>query len=125
MQAWRNVHRLRQVGKFGAWLKRIAVNTWQQHIRKRDLLRCAENLEQPAAASEDAAGIGVDLDEALALLSPRQRLCIVLFYNEGLTHDEIASLTSLPLGTVKSHIRRGNDRMKKHLSAYVATSREG
>jgi DNA-directed RNA polymerase specialized sigma24 family protein len=36
-----------------------------------------------------------------------------------MTHDEIARLTGLPAGTVKSHIRRGNKRMKKHLSAYV------
>jgi RNA polymerase sigma-70 factor (ECF subfamily) len=124
MQAWRNVHRLRQARKFSPWLKRIAVNTWLQHLRKRDLLRLAENLEELTAAREDTAGIGMDLDSALSLLSPQQRLCLVLFYNEGMTHDEIARLTTLPTGTVKSHIRRGNQRMKKQLSAYVENSRE-
>jgi RNA polymerase sigma-70 factor (ECF subfamily) len=119
IQAWRNVHRLRQASRFGPWLKQIAVNTWLQHLRKKDLLRHAESLEEPVAAREDAAGIGMDLDSALSLLAPQQRLCLVLFYNEGMTHDEIARLTGLPAGTVKSHIRRGNKRMKKHLSAYV------
>jgi RNA polymerase sigma-70 factor (ECF subfamily) len=47
------------------------------------------------------------------------RLCIVLSYNEGMTHPEIAELTSLPLGTVKSHIVRGATRLRQLLAAYA------
>ena len=65
----------------------------------------------------------MDLDRALATLSDPVRLCIVLSYHERMTHGEIAELTSLPLGTIKSHIRRGTERLQKILSAYRDTPR--
>ena len=46
------------------------------------------------------------------------RLCIVLSYYEGMTHGEIARLTDMPLGTVKSHIARGSARLREILRAY-------
>ena len=68
---------------------------------------------QPAAT-----GVAVDLDRALATLSGQVRLCVVLSYHDGMTHAEIAGLIDLPLGTVKSHIRRGTQRLQQILSAY-------
>jgi len=60
----------------------------------------------------------MDLDSALETLSDHVRLCVVLSYHEGMTHGEIAELTGLPLGTVKSHIRRGTQRLQQHLADY-------
>jgi DNA-directed RNA polymerase specialized sigma24 family protein len=51
-------------------------------------------------------------------LSPSVRLCVVLAYHEGMSHGEIASLTQIPLGTVKSHIARGAARLRELLAAY-------
>ena len=42
----------------------------------------------------------------------------MLSYHEGLTHEEIAELTGLPPGTVKSHIRRGTQRLQQLLAGY-------
>ena len=61
---------------------------------------------------------GMDLGGALATLANAVRLCIVLSYHEGMTHPEIAEATKLPLGTVKSHINRGTQRLRQLLSAY-------
>jgi DNA-directed RNA polymerase specialized sigma24 family protein len=60
----------------------------------------------------------MDLDAALSTLLPDMRLCVVLAYNEGLSHPEIVALTSLPLGTVKSHIARGAARLRETLADY-------
>lgn len=60
----------------------------------------------------------MDLDRALAELKDHVRLCIVLSYHEGMTHDEIANITGIALGTVKSHIRRGTQRLQETLAAY-------
>ena len=63
-------------------------------------------------------GERLDLDAALATLPPHVRLCVVLAYEEGLSHQEIAANTGLPLGTVKSHISRGAARLREVLVEY-------
>ena len=121
VQAWRTLPQLQQSNRFGAWLKRVAINVWLQHRRKSDPLKDADEYDDTRPAQQNAAGIAMDLDRALATLSEHVRLCIVLSYHEGMTHEEIANFTGLPLGTVKSHIRRGTQRLQKHLSAYLKT----
>jgi RNA polymerase sigma-70 factor (ECF subfamily) len=124
LQAWKTIGQLRRVTRFGPWLKRIAVNTWLQHIRRNDPLRHADEETDVADTAADATGIGMDLDEALASLKDHVRLCIVLSYHEGMTHGEISDFTGLPTGTVKSHIRRGTKRLQELLAAYSEAPRE-
>jgi RNA polymerase sigma-70 factor (ECF subfamily) len=64
----------------------------------------------PAHACE-AARRSIALKEAMIGLSPVQREAIVLSYYAELSHDEIASQMDLPIGTVKTHIRRGKQGM--------------
>lgn len=120
LQAWRSLHQLRQRDRFGPWLKRIAVNQWLNHVRKNDPLQYTEELGEATSANgaHNHAGLAIDLDRALAALSSPQRLCIVLNYRENMTHHEIAELTDMPLGTVKSHVRRGTERLREFLSSY-------
>jgi RNA polymerase sigma-70 factor (ECF subfamily) len=120
VQAWQTIGQLRQASRFGPWLKRLAVNTWLQHVRKHDPLREASDDCRADKAQDDTAGMSMDLDRALATLKEPVRLCIVLSYHEGMTHDEIAEFTNLPVGTVKSHIRRGAKRLQEELKEYLA-----
>lgn len=111
-QAWRNIGRLKTSRAFAAWLKRMAVNAWVDHLRRHDPLDAVDSSCEPAIETAEPAGAasvaeGIDLHRALASLAAPVRLCIVLSYSEGMTHSEIAELTELPLGTVKSHINRG------------------
>lgn len=124
MQAWRTIRQLQDADRFGPWLKRMAINIWLQHQRKNDPLRGADEHQDTNSAREDTAGIAMDLDRALATLQPDVRLCIVLSYHERMTHAEIAASTSLPPGTVKSHIRRGTKRLQDELAAYVEPAEE-
>lgn len=119
LQAWSTIGQLRQSGRFGPWLKRLAINIWLQHVRRNDPLRDAADATDTAGTRSETTGIAMDLDRALATLKPDVRLCVVLSYHEGMTHDEIADFTGLPPGTVKSHIRRGGERLRKHLDAYT------
>lgn len=120
LQGWRNIRHLQRRGRFGAWLKRIAINVWLQYLRKKDPLRHADEHSGDQGAQQEVTGIGMDLDRALAALPEDVRLCIVLSYYEGMNHSEITEYTNLPLGTVKSHIRRGTKRLRASLSAYTA-----
>jgi RNA polymerase sigma-70 factor, ECF subfamily len=118
LQAWRMIPQVQQPARFGGWLKQLAINEWRQHLRRRDPLRHAEQPDEISPAHEDVTDVGMDLDHALEALADDARLCIVLSYHEGLTHEEIAGLTGLPPGTVKSHIRRGTQRLQQLLAGY-------
>ena len=122
MQAWRKIRQLKEADKFGSWLKRMAINEWLQYRRKNDALRGAEGEESITASQHDKTSIGMDLDRAMALLPGPVSLCIALCYHERMTHDEIAELTGMQLGTVKSHVRRGSRRLRELLSAYDETT---
>ncbi len=124
VQAWSSLGQLRQPGRFGGWLKRLAVNVWLQHARKVDALRGSVELDETTPSESVQSGTAIDLDRALAALSQPIRLCIVLAYHEGMTHGEIAELTGLPPGTVKSHIRRGTKRLQQMLADYTTEPRE-
>ena len=118
LQGWQSIRHVQRPGRFGAWLKRIAINVWLQYLRKNDPLRQADEHIDSNAMHNDDTGIGMDLDRALATLPGDVRVCIVLSYHEGMNHREIAEHTDLPLGTVKSHVRRRTKRLQALLSAY-------
>ncbi len=125
LQAWRDIGKLRSPDKFSAWLKRIAVNTWNQHLRKhlnQKILDGDSALESPGLRRQP--GMVVDLESALSTLPLNVRLCVVLAYHEGLSHREISTLTDFPLGTVKSHVKRGSDRLQSLLADYQGASND-
>jgi len=118
LRAWRKLSQLKDVDKFGSWLKQMAINEWLQYKRKNDALRGAEGEGSITLVRHDTTSIGMDLDGAMALLPGPVSLCVALSYHERMTHDEIAELTSIQPGTVKSHIRRGSKRLRELLAAY-------
>lgn len=125
LRAWSRVRTLQSPAAFGGWLRKIAINTWLQHIRARSDPRVANPGEtsesETAPAHEPTVAEQVDLDRALSQLPLDVRLCIVLAYGERMSHREIAEAAGLPLGTVKSHITRGAARLRDLLSAYETT----
>ena len=119
LQAWRSIRQLSDARRFPGWLKRMAINTWLQHKRRNDPLRGASDHDPASRAVEQTPGIALDLDRALGNLPGEVRACIVLGYHERMTHREIAAATGLPLGTVKSHIRRGTQKLQAALADYM------
>jgi RNA polymerase sigma-70 factor, ECF subfamily len=117
--AYRNLGTFRG-GSVRSWLSRICVNAAMdaQRAKKRRPVQPYPELEddswQPRAGDEvDPLRIAVGgertkiLKEALARITPDQRAAIVLFDVEGYDYAEIAVMTNVSLGTVKSRIHRG------------------
>lgn len=130
--AWRNLGSFRQEARFSTWLYRIATNCWLAHVRKRreELLGDrADDLadgDDPAMTHADAmqadharsSSLKVDLERAMAALSDGERAAIVQCYHNDLTHEEAAYVLDCPVGTVKTHILRGKQKLKLALAAY-------
>ena len=120
VRAWRGLDGFRADSRFTTWLYRIAVNTCLNRRRslrsdlhvidRDDALDGIELSRVVSGVDPDALVTRKDLAEALwdavDALSPKYRTAIALFYQEGLSYDEIADLLSIPLGTVKSHLSR-------------------
>jgi RNA polymerase sigma-70 factor, ECF subfamily len=118
LKAWRSLGALRSAAAFDGWLKRIMVNVWLEEIRRNRLSTTSDVELANLAVHHDSTAARMDLDAALSTLPPDMRLCLVLAYDEGLSHPEIAALTGLPLGTTKSHITRGAARLREILADY-------
>jgi RNA polymerase sigma-70 factor (ECF subfamily) len=121
VQAWRKIGRLQTPQAFGSWLRSIAVNVWLQEARRAPARLETPEADLPEPDSEgpgqaDLAAARLDLSRALLRLKAPERICVVLAYAEGLSHSEIAEATGWPLGTVKSNVTRGAERLRAWLS---------
>ena len=118
IRAWEKLHTFSGRGKFAAWLMKLAYNTFLQSRRgaKRDQ-RLVEAVGSNQALMMAKSGSSLaselpDLPKMLAVLSDRERHAMVLCYAFGLSHGEASEVTGLPLGTIKSHIKRGKSKIR-------------
>lgn len=113
IQAFERCAEFRGEGTFAAWVKRIAARLYIKRVAK-EARYVAEVETEEAIAAPDPGGL-MDLDEALKGLSEVERLCVSLCHGAGMAHPEIATALNLPLGTVKSHVKRGLDKLRARL----------
>ena len=117
MHAWDKLHTYSGRGSFIGWLLKVAYTTFRQSKRKSK--RYAEILEQVGHVTEAEsrthamqADEVTDLDRFLAVLSEEERAVMVMSYACGLSHREISEATAMPVGTVKSVIFRGKEKIR-------------
>lgn len=106
------------------WLSMLA---WSRSVDRRRRQRPEQSTTHPNADPDTYAGAqaqedplsafidGARVRQALASLREEQRSLILMAFFEGASHGDIATRTGLPLGTVKSHIRRGMDALRAAL----------
>ena len=119
LAAFEQIAEFRGEGAFQAWVKRIAarlyVKRWRRD-RREDLFAETPQDDTRPRVGEAGAVARIDLDEALSGLSPVERLCVSMCYGAGLSHSEAAVALNTPLGTVKSHVKRGMDKLRSRLA---------
>jgi RNA polymerase sigma-70 factor (ECF subfamily) len=117
--AFERIGEFRGEGGFCPWVRRIAARLYVKRWRKSARLELREDVsaEEDGAyhpgMGEGAAAERIDLEAALAALSGAERMCVSLCYGAGLTHAEAAEAMSAPVGTVKSHVKRGLEKLRK------------
>jgi RNA polymerase sigma-70 factor (ECF subfamily) len=122
ISAWRNAGNYRrELGSGKAWLTVILRNRALDRLRREATARlepsgdAMPDVEDPSPSALDltiSGESGRRLMACLEQLEEVQKRAILLAYFDGLTHEELAARIASPLGTVKSWIRRGLQRLK-------------
>ena len=137
IRVYRNIKRLQEPVKFRGWLSRIATNLFYDELRKRkrtspplslDARRTLEDGDMDWEIATDDPGpfdhlttreFYEQLHQAIAELPEAFRTTIVLREIEGMAYEEIAEITGVSLGTVKSRIARARSRLQSQLQKYL------
>jgi RNA polymerase sigma factor (sigma-70 family) len=117
---WRDLRRLRDAERFGAWVTGIALNQCRRRRRAgaRDRLRWADLAEaSPTADAADSVALRIEVRRAVDALPRSMREVVVLRYFCGFAESEMALALGVPVGTVKSRLGRARDRLAQALRA--------
>ena len=122
-KAYRNIGSFEGRGRFLSWLFRIAYQLFATERRRRPALiqvPLSDELEAQGGEGRGDEGdpvasfvAGRTFDQLLERLRPEERAALVLHYRHELTHPEVAEILGLPLGTVKTLIRRSRLKLQR------------
>ncbi len=127
LRAWRGFRGFRGEAQWRTWFHRIAVNTCIDILRKRKPDSSLDTMAEDGFDPPDSrVSVSGELEakerkrrlrEAIGELNEKDRMLIVLRDVRGMSYEEIASTLRLPLGTVKSRLKRAREHLVKILSA--------
>lgn len=116
-RAIRKRHLWSRRGSIRSWLYRILYNVFLNQAGRRRRARAEQELDEAHAPVErprhDARLLCRDIVEAMLRLPASQRAAIALTAVEGLSYDEAAEVLGVPVGTLRSRLSRGRDRLRE------------
>jgi RNA polymerase sigma factor (sigma-70 family) len=120
LKAWKKLSSYRGGARFSTWLFGIAINEFRTASRlKKEMAFDDFDTAPPEPqidGADSASRLRLDLTEALKRISSDERAAILLCCQNGLSHEEAADALGCPLGTVKTNILRGKEKLKRHLA---------
>ena len=117
LEAYRKIAQFQGQGSFTGWLYAIAWSRFLMDNRKRKL-EPLDDMDERVAPSIDPA-IKLHLEKAMALLRAPERAALTLCFALGMPHEEAAIAMGVPLGTLKSHVARGREKLKNLLKDHA------
>ena len=120
LRVYKNLRSFRGEARFSTWLYRIAYNCFREEARKRKELVGIdeERLQTEQDPQTVDPALRHDLMHALSLLPLSERSAVLLCCQNGLSHDEASRVLDIPLGTVKTNVLRGREKLKRTLAAW-------
>ena len=137
IRVYRNIKGLQEPAKFKSWLSRITTNLFYDELRKRKRVIPPLSLDAPLTLDDGTMDWEIASDtpgpeeklttqefydhlrDAIAQLPEGFRVTIILREIEGVSYEEIAEITQVSLGTVKSRIARARQRLQLQLQKYL------
>ena len=118
LAAWQGIGGLRSEKAFGSWIFRILSNCCAKRIR--EMIGTRENLEKiydsVTGSTSASPSLSIELAEALSQLRDEVRDIVLLSIIGGLNSVEIASMTGMAPGSVRSKLSRSLAKMREFLS---------
>jgi RNA polymerase sigma-70 factor (ECF subfamily) len=108
LAAWKHLDRFHSEEEFAPWVYRVTVNSCLNERRRLGRFVDTEPCEPAALAGQEDAVLARQIQAALAHLSPKLRVPLVLRHIEGLSYDEIAVVLGCSMGTVASRLSRAH-----------------
>ena len=119
IKAYTNITKFRGMSSFSTWLFRIAYNVHYDYRRSEKLNAKSEDLDSKKVVNSSFctlhSSLKMDLYQALAQLKEEERTCITLQLIDGQPIDKISDITGIPQNTVKSHLKRGKEKLTNYL----------
>lgn len=120
LRAYKNIRSFRGEAKFSTWLYRIGYNVFREEARRRKELVGIDEEQLEAAHDPHVVDLALkqDLASALQMLPLHERTAVLLCCQNGLSHDEASRILDIPLGTVKTNVLRGREKLKRYLAEW-------
>lgn len=118
LEAWRKLGQFRGDSPFAAWLYAIAWSRFLMAARRRKLEPLGDE-EGEGFHPETASIAKLDLEKALTFLRAPERAALTLCFALGMPHEEAAAALAMPVGTLKSHVARGREKLKTLLQDHA------
>jgi RNA polymerase sigma-70 factor (ECF subfamily) len=97
---------------FSTWLYRISYNVFIDNYKSKKQTSDIGDYDFIQEVNEDVSS-KIDLENAIKVLKQNEKVLVLLHYEKGYSHSEIAKILQVPLGTVKTNILRAKAKLKK------------
>lgn len=115
IRAYKYLKTFKATASFSTWLYRIAYNVFIDNCKSTKHTEDIVDYEFFVDDNVDLNSV-IDLQNALKILKENEKVVILLHYEKGFSHSEIAKIMDAPLGTVKTNILRAKEKLKKYYS---------
>ncbi len=113
IRAYKYLGTFKATAGLSTWLYRIAYNVFIDHTKSVKQTDDIEGYDRIYEGDKDP-GSEMDMQSALKVLGGNEKVAIVLHYEKGYSHSEIAKIMNIPLGTVKTNLLRAKEKLKKY-----------
>ena len=131
VKVYKSKHLYREIAKFSTWFYTIALNTAKTNLKKKSRMSTISlsdfdpenekdfDIKDTGITPDESANAAIEnhyIQQAINSLDEDFKKIIILRDIEDMDYEEIAEITGLPMGTVKSRINRGREKLKKILT---------
>jgi len=116
--AWRKLDQFRGEARFSTWLHRIAYTCFLQARRSPARHAADDEALETLQAPAHRIDLQLDIERGMRTLSAAEQAVLLHCAQLGLSHEEVAYVLAMPLGTVKTHALRGKAKLKTWLAGW-------